>query len=178
MPSRRELLVLGMLATGVPVALAQGFKMDRVEVHSDDEIDYSAFKTFGWKDAVRPAERQQTHMSIIWYVERGLEKKGLKKIQDDDPEVPDVFVRYWAKGKSKIEGTPVSTRDLLPGGPENLTTSFDFRKASAGTLILELQTPDNTAVWRAGSNFSIDNKRIDAEVKRAVGILLSRYPPK
>ena len=179
MPSRRVLLVLGLAAIGVPAGLAQQLKMDTVEVHSDPEVDYSAFKTYGWKDPVVSAGSHTTHMSIIWYVDRGLEKKGLRKIRDDDPEVPDVFVRYYAKGKSTIEGTPVATRDMLPGGPENLTTSFDLRKAREGTLVLELQrASDDKAVWRAGSEFAIDEKRIDAEVSRAVEILLRKYPPK
>ena len=179
MPSRRDILVMVAIAAGVPSALAQQIKMDRVEVHADPETDFSAFKTYGWKDPVASTGRHETHMSIIWYVERGLEKRGLKKIRDDDPAVPDVFVRYYAKGKSTIESTPVATRDMLPGGPENLTTSFDLRKARAGTLILEMQrASDNQAVWRAGSHFSIDNKRIDAEVNRAVDLLLTRYPPR
>jgi len=118
-------------------------------------------------------------MSIIWYVERGLEKAGLKKIQDDDPATPDVFVRYYAKASSSIQGDPSQSQSLLPGGPEGLTTSFDLRKVREGTLILEIQrASDNKALWRAGSDFRIDQKRIDAEVNRAVGLLMSRYPPK
>jgi hypothetical protein len=71
----------------------------------------------------------------------------------------------------------VATRDTPPGGPETLTTSFDLRKAREGTLVLELQrASDGKAVWRAGSSFAIDDKRIDAEVNRAVDILL-RIPP-
>ena len=90
-----------------------------------------------------------------------------------------MFIRYYAKGKSKIEGTPIATRDMLPGGPENLTTSFDLHKAREGTLVLELQrASDNKAVWRAGSHFGIDSKRVDAEVSRAVDVLLRKYPPK
>ena len=177
MPSRRKLLALGVFAIGVPAALAQ--QMTRTEVHSDPDTDFSAIKTYGWKDAVSPAKKQDVHMSIIWYVERGLEKKGLKKIQDDDPAVPDVFVRYYAKSKSSIEGNPVSSRDILPGGPENLTTSFDFHKAAAGTLIVEIQrAEDNSALWRAGSSVSIDSKRVDAEVSRALEILFRTYPAK
>jgi len=169
--------VMGAIAAGVPSALAQ--QMARTEVHSDPDTDFSAIKSYGWKDAVSPAKKQDVHMSIIWYVERELSKRGLKKIQDDDPAVPDVFVRYYAKSKSSIEGTPISSRDILPGGPENLTTSFDLRKARAGTLIIEIQrATDNKALWRAGSTFSIDSKRVDAEVSRAIEILFRKYPAK
>jgi hypothetical protein len=170
---------MGLMAIVASAGLAQQLKMDTVEVHSDPEVDYSTFKTYGWKDPVASVGSHTTHMSIIWYVDRGLEKKGLRKIRDDDPEVPDLYVRYYAKGKSTIEGQPVATRDMLPGGPETLTTSFDLRKAREGTLVLELQrASDDKAVWRAGSDFAIDAKRIDAEVNRAVDILLRTYPPK
>ena len=179
MPSRRELLVLGVCATGVPAALAQQIKMPRVDVHSDPETDFSAIKTYGWKDPVSSAGSHDAHMSIIWYVESGLKKKGLTKIRDDDPAVPDVFVRYYAKAKSSIQGDPSQSQSLLPGGPETLTTSFDLRKVRDGTLILEIQrASDNKALWRAGSDFRVDQKRVDAEVNRAVDLLLSRYPPK
>ena len=73
-------------------------------------------------------------MSIIWYVERELEKKGLTKVPDDDPATPDVFVRYYAKARSSIQGTPNQSQSMLPGGPESLTTSFDFSKVREGTL--------------------------------------------
>jgi hypothetical protein len=177
MPSRRELLVIGAMATGVPGALAQQLRMPRVEVHSDPDTDFSTIETYGWKYPVSPAQRHDVHMSIIWYVERELKKKGLTKIPDDDPATPDVFIRYYAKAKSSIQGDPSQTQSLLPGGPETLTTSFDLRKVRGGTLILELQrASDNKALWRAGSEFRVDPKRIDAEVSSAVELLFRKYP--
>ena len=129
---------------------------------------------------VAPAERHEVNVSIIWHVERGLEQKGLTKIPDDSETVPDVTVRYYAKGRSSIQGTPVQTQEMLPGSPKSMTTSFDLGKVRAGTLILEMQrTSDGQAVWRAGTDISrIDEKRIDAEVQRAVRMLLAKYPPK
>jgi hypothetical protein len=180
MPTRRELLVLAAFGTIAPAALAQQFRMPKVEVHADAEVDFSEFQTYGWKDPVSPAEKPEVNMSIIWYVERGLEEKGLTKVESESETVPDLFVRYYAKGKSSIQGTPVQTQDLLPGSPKSMTTSFDLHKVRAGTLILELQrASDNRAVWRAGTDISrIDQKRIDAEVQRAVRMLLAKYPPK
>jgi len=179
MPSRRELLVLGAVATGVPAALAQQLKMPRVDVHADPDTDFTKIKTYGWKDPVSPAKSHDVAISIIWYVERELEKKGLTKIPDDDPATPDVFIRYYAKAKSSVQGTPNQSQSMLPGGPENLTTSFDLSKVRDGTLILEIQrASDNKALWRAGSEFRIDPKRVDAEVSSAVKLLLRKYPPK
>jgi hypothetical protein len=177
---RRELLLLAALAAVAAATPAQQLRMPKVEVHADPEVDFSVFRTYGWKDPASPAEKQEVHTSIIWYTERGLEEKGLTKIPDGSETVPDLFVRYYAKGRSSIQGTPVQTQELLPGAPKSMTTSFDLHKVRAGTLILELQrASDEQAVWRAGTDISrIDQKRIDAEVRRAVQMLLAKYPPK
>jgi len=182
MSTRRELLVLAAAAAIAPAALAQQLRMPKVEVHSDPEADFAEFRSYAWKDPVSPAERPEVNTSIVWYVERGLEGKGLAKVEPESETEPDLFVRYYAKAKSSIQGTPGQSQTLLPGSAETLTTttSFDLRKVRAGTLILELQrASDNQTVWRAGTDISrIDERRIDAEVQRAVRMLLARYPPK
>jgi hypothetical protein len=179
MPSRRELLILGSAALGLPAATAQQLEMHRVEVQSDPDVDFAALKTYKWKDPIAPAANQTAHVSIIWYVERQLAERGLTKVPDDDPAPPDVYVRYYAKGKARIEGTPSKGAQLLPGGPETTTamTSFDLDKVRSGTLFVEIQrASDSKPIWRAGSDFHVDEKRIDAEVSRAVGLLFSKYP--
>jgi len=181
MPTRRELLVLGLGALGARRTAAQQLKMPQVEVQTDPDTDFAALHTYGWKDPISPARDPSVHMSIIWYVERELAERGLTKIPDEDPTSPDVFVRYYAKGRSRIEGTPSQTQSILPGGPKTTTTttSFDLSKVRSGTLIVELQrASDDKALWRAGSDFRVDEKRIDAEVSRAVNLLFSRYPQK
>jgi len=179
MISRRLVLVLAVsgLAHG---ALAQ-LRMPKVEVQAAEDVDFSAFKTYGWKPPIRSAERHEVHTTIVWYTERSLEKKGFTKIPDGSDTEPDLFVRYYAKGKSSVQGIPGQHQQLLPGSAETLatTTSFDFSTVRDGTLIIELQQPDDTTVWRAGTDISgIDEKRIDAEVERAVRMLFARYPPK
>jgi hypothetical protein len=179
MPPRRQLLILGLFAFGVPAAMAQQLRMDTVEVQSDPDADFTTLETYKWKDPVSPARNQTAHMSIIWYVEQQLRERGLTKIPDDDPATPDVFVRYYAKGRSSIEGTPSKSQKILPGGPGTTTamTSFDLSKVRSGTLIVEIQNAsDNKILWRAGSDFRVEEKRIDAEVSRAVSLLFSRYP--
>jgi hypothetical protein len=180
MPTRCVLLVPVAMAAMAPAALAQQLHMPRVEVQAAPDVDFAEFRTYAWKDPVSPAESPEVNMSIVWYDERGLEEKGLAKIEPESETAPDVFVRYYAKSKSSIQGTPVQTRDLLPGSPKTMTTSVDLHKVSAGTLILEIQrASDNQAVWRAGTDISrIDEKRVDAEVQRAVRMLLAKYPPR
>jgi hypothetical protein len=159
-----------------PVALAQTFQMPKVDLDYDKHVDFSAFRTYSWKDPIAAAKDPQMHTRIVWYVERGLEKKGLTKKPEGEG---DLFVRYYARKKTGLKGTPSQDESYLPGGAGHLTTSVDIRKVLEGTLILELQrASDGKTVWRAGSGYgSIDKKRIDAETASAVRLLLSKYPP-
>lgn len=163
------------LALALP-ATAQDLRMPKVDLDYDQDVDFSTFKTFSWKDPAAAAKDPDMHGRIIWYVERELEKKGLTKAPEGEG---DVFVRYYAKGREGLKGTPSQGQSYLPGGAGQLTTAVDFRKVLEGTLILELQrSSDEKAVWRAGSSYgSIDKKRIDAETAAAVRLLLSKYPP-
>jgi len=157
-------------------ALGQPLTMPKVELDFDKDADFSAFKTYSWKDPLGAAKDPQMHTRIIWYVERELEKKGLTKKPEGEG---DLFVRYYAKGRESFKGTPTQNESYLAGAAGQLTTSVDFSKVSEGTLLLELQrASDGRAVWRAGSGYgSLDKKRLDADTARAVRLLLSKYPP-
>jgi hypothetical protein len=150
--------------------------MPKVELDYDKDEDFSAFRTYSWKDPAAAAKDPQMHTRIVWYVERELEKKGLAKKPEGEG---DLFVRYYAKGKEGLKGTPTQGQSYLPGGAGQLTTGVDFKRVLEGTLILELQrASDQKPVWRAGSEYgSIDKKRIDAETASAVRLLMSKYPP-
>jgi hypothetical protein len=175
MRARLSLLAAGLfllLAAPVP---AQQLKMPKVELDYEKDVDFSAFKTYSWKDPAAAAKDPNAHR-ILWYVERELEKKGLKKVADGQG---DLLVRYYAKAHEGLKGTPSQGESYLPGGAGQLTTGVDFSKVVEGTLILELQrASDEKAVWRAGTqHISIDRKRIDADTASAVRLLVSKYPP-
>jgi hypothetical protein len=174
MTTRRELLAVVPLVLASP-ALAQQLRLPQVEVDADPEADFSSFHTYGWKDPARPAADPRAHTSIVWYVDAELRKKGLEKVAEN----PDLWVRYYAKGQSRLKGTPQQGDSRLPGGTGSLTASVDFQKVREGTLILELQrASDEKVVWRAGSDFSsIDESRLDAEIRSAVRLLVGKYPP-
>lgn len=173
---RPRALATVLVAAFASTALGQELKMPRVELDYDREVDFSAFKTYSWKDPLAAAKDPQMHTRIIWYVERELEKKGLAKRPEGEG---DLFVRYYAKGREGYKGTPTQSESLLSGAAGQLTTGVDFGKVAEGTLLLELQrASDGKAVWRAGSGYgTIDKKRLDADTARAVRLLLSKYPP-
>ena len=176
MKSRRRPGVLAGVAVALAsAALGQTFTMPKVDLDYDKEVDFSAFKTYSWKDPIAAAKDPQMHTRIIWYVDRELEKKGLTK----KPEGGDLLVRYYAKAHQGYKGTPTQEQSYLSGAAGQLTTSVDFSKVVEGTLLIEIQrASDGKAVWRAGSGYgTIDKKRLDADTARAVRLLLSKYPP-
>jgi Domain of unknown function (DUF4136) len=172
---RRPSLLAGAAVALASAALAQTLTMPKVELDYDKEVDFSAFKTYSWKDPIAAAKDPQMHTRIIWYVDRELEKKGLTK----KPEGGDLLVRYYAKARKGYKGTPSQEQSYLSGAASQLTTSVDFSKVVEGTLLIEMQrASDEKAVWRAGSGYGeIDKKRVDADTARAVRLLLSKYPP-
>jgi hypothetical protein len=176
MRARLSLVTAGLALLLPALAPAQQLKMPKVELDYDKDVDFSVFKTYSWKDPAAAAKDPQMHTRIIWYVERELEKKGLKKVPDGQG---DLLVRYYAKAREELKGTPSQGESSLPGGAGQLTTGVDFSKVTEGTLILELQrASDEKAVWRAGTqHISIDKKRIDADTASAVRLLVSKYPP-
>jgi hypothetical protein len=169
-------VLTALAGLAAPPAGAQTISMPRVDLDYDKETDFSTFRSYSWKDPGAGAKTQEMHTRIIWYVERELEKKGLKKAAEGQG---DLFVRYFAKSEESVQGTASQGESRLPGGSGSLSTSVDFHKVTAGTLILELQRgKDQKTVWRAGSQYrSIDRNRIDAETAKAVRQLLGKYPP-
>jgi len=169
-------VALGLLAMAAPVARAQQFTLPKVDLDYDKEIDFRRFKSYSWKDTDAVAKDPQMHTRIVWYVERELEKKGLKKATAGEG---DVLVRYYTKAREGLKGTPSQGQTTLPGGSGQLTTSVDFHKVLEGTLLVELQrASDGRAVWRAATEYSSsDKQRLDAETASVVRLLIAKYPP-
>ncbi len=173
----RRLALVAVAATLVVAgAGAQQFKMPRVDLDYDKQVDFASFKTFSWKDTEAVATDPGMHARIVWYVERELEKKGLKKAKDGPG---DLLVRYYTKKQESFKGTPTQGQTTLPGGAGQLTTGVDFQKVVEGTLLVELQrSSDGIAVWRAATEYkAIDKQKIDAETASAVRLLIGKYPP-
>jgi hypothetical protein len=176
MPTRRELLVLAAMGAGAPAAFAQEFRMPRVELDFDPAAKFATFKTYRWKDGPFTGDNPKAQASIVWYTERDLEAKGLRKVAEGPV---DLLVRYYAKASKSLKGIPAQGESILPGGNGSLTTSVDFQQVAEGTMILELyRASDEKLVWRAGTTWgAFDPDQLDSEVERAVRLLLTKYPP-
>jgi hypothetical protein len=169
-------ILLGLSPSLLPRAAAQELRMPRVDLDYDKEVDFSKLETFRWKDGASSAPTPQAETRIVWYVERELEKKGLKKTTDARA---DVLVRYYAKAEKGLKGTPSQGESYLPGGTGSLSTSVEFSKVVEATLLIEIQrSTDEKTIWRAASEYRcVDPKRADADTASAVRRLLAKYPP-
>ena len=162
-----------LVASLVP---AQVLQLPKVEVEHDEKADFASFKTYRWKDSQVPAENPTVHTGVVWYVERGLQGKGLAKKAEGDS---DLLVRYYTSAKENLKGTP-SQSSSTTGTSSNLSTSVDFHKEMHGTLVLELyRASDEALVWKAAAPWSnVDKAKLDSEVENAVRLLLGKYPPR
>ena len=132
MPRRRDVLVLVASCALAPTALAQQLRLPKVEVHAAEDVDFSAIKTYGWKDPVSKAQKKETHTSIVWYTERGLEQKGLTRI----PEGSDAETEGWSNLELVVldQGKAIDTREKgrvvrtlhLCSDPEDLVPPIDL----------------------------------------------------
>jgi hypothetical protein len=176
--SPAALLALGLVLGPASASRAPGqeLRMPKVELDFDKDVDFSHFKTFRWKDDASHAPTHEGHTRIVWYVERELEKKGLRKVGDAKP---DLLLDYYAKAEESLKGSASQGESYLPGGTGSLSTSVDFSKVTAASLLIEMQrASDEKTVWRAASGYrSLDRKRVDAETASAVRRLLAKYPP-
>lgn len=176
MSSHRLPLSVGV-ALAATLGAAQTLQMPKVEIESDAKADFTAFKTFRWKDSQVPADNPVVHTSMTVYVERGLTAKGLTKKAEGDV---DLFVRYYTAKDESVKGTGSQQSVPLAGNPTSSSTRVDFSKQTSGLLILELyRASDMVLVWK-GTTVSpnVDKKRLDTEVATAVRRLMAKYPPK
>jgi hypothetical protein len=77
---RRELYASAALAAVLsPAASAQELRLPQVDVDYDKDADFGSFATYAWKEPADSAKDPRVHSSVVWYVDAGLRKKGLRR---------------------------------------------------------------------------------------------------
>jgi hypothetical protein len=159
-------LLLGSLWFAVPTAGGSAVSVDH-----DDSVDFSHYRTFGWKEGT-PAGRPSAEKRIVDAVERELEARGFRKVDGD----ADFYV---------ITHALVSTHTLEelsdPDYWEFYTgvTSVDPRVIGAGTLVIDLlDGRSETVVWRGLASGALTEipERNFRKIDRAVKKLVRRLP--
>ena len=174
-------LALGAALLAASPAGAQTLKLTQAEVESDPAADFAAFRTFAWKDTQVPAANPTVHTNVVWYVERGLQGKGLKKVADG----ADLLLRYYTSASESLKSQPTETvappsGATASGSIAGGTTRVDVHKERRASLVLEMhRASDGALVWKGSTpGASFDKDRLDSEVSAAVKLLLAKYPPK
>jgi hypothetical protein len=173
---KRRLVMAACLAMASSYARGQEFKISKgpdVKVSQDDDVDFTAFKTFAWVDNQEPAENPANHVRITKAVERELEARGLKAAGDAKP---DLRVHYLAKVEKKLRGT-TRQGDVYRPTPD-VKTVVDFSRVTEGTIIIELlDDTSRQVVWRAVASEPVGPPdEAEAQINRLVKALVERYP--
>ena len=97
------LAVAAVLVALAPQAAAQTFAFAKVEFEFDKDLDFTQLRTYGWAPLYSPAKDPANHVNVKWHVERGLEKKGLRRA----PEAETLLRRVLACGRrGKADSRP------------------------------------------------------------------------
>jgi hypothetical protein len=156
-------------------APAQVLKLPKAEVDYDHDTDFTALRTFQWKEGQDPLPNPARNMAMVSAIERELEKKGLRKATEGKT---DVRVRFYASLEKHLRGA--ARQSESPYTVSDLRTSVDIEKMSEGTLIIELYQGDtDRRIWRGTTTKVFRSAALDEEIIRSsVSLILRGYPPK
>jgi len=146
-----------------------------VKVDFDKDVDFSAFKTYGWLESQEPAPNLANHLRITRAVEAELEARGLTR---SDAPAADLRVRYTGKVDEKIRGKSSTERTVWPSSPD-LRTNVDLKRVKEGTLIIELlDGRSRLRVWRSTAHDtpSAPDRR-EAQLRELVKKSFEGFPP-
>lgn len=148
----------------------------KVEVGFDENVDFGAFRTYGWTKST-PANSRQAQEWIVHSIERELEAGGLTKLEDGEPDLlvaSHVVASIGATAGAAYIGLPTWGGGVIISDPSAYTQ---------GTLIVDLIEPDSEeAVWRGMATQAFEANpnmgKAKKKVEKLITKLFSGYPPK
>ena len=144
------------------------------EVEYDQTWDFGRYKNFAWAPFLEPAPNATTHRLLVGAIERALVAQGLAF---EPGAKADLFVNYWVKTNTKVEGDPAVDRTPRWGANDQRVV-IEFKEARVGTLVIELwDGVGQNLVWRSRVSGALGTtqevqQQIDAVVQR----MLADYP--
>jgi hypothetical protein len=169
-------LVLVALTVGAGAARAQ-----KVKVDWDRATDFTTYKTYKWTKIPTPRTPTQDMEKLIHVsADVQLEARGLKKIENGEP---DVYVGYSITlGQPKKQGATPSTTDSSSwqaGSSWSAQLPSD-QAARKGTLNIDIaDAKRNLLIWRGSVMAEVGDSVNDARVKVSKGIskAFAKFPP-
>ena len=168
-------------------AVLAGCSSISLETEHDPSASFEGRKSFAW--LVGPRETGDARVDdptvqarIKETIETALAEQGYK---GTTAEKADFFVSYKARINQEIE-TWQTTMNLPYGwrsamGPRKTVTAV--HEVEEGTLILDIVDPaSRNLIWRGIASAAIDRRKSPEErrarLRRAVSMLLDRFPPR
>jgi hypothetical protein len=148
----------------------------KVEVESDDTVDFSKYRSFAIRDGQlnsrNPALNSElTRKRIETEIRKGLEGKGLAFVESG---AADLNIRYTLGTMRKVD------REAYPAGWRGRGTRIVRVPYTEGTLVIDLRDAGTRSlVWRAIAREEKDDaSKLEGKLDDMVRKSFDKYPPK
>jgi hypothetical protein len=164
----------------VSAVAAQAYAQN-VKVHWDRATDFARYNTYKWTKIPSPRTPTPEIEELIHSeVDAQLEAKGLKKIENGEP---DLYVGYsvtLGQPKKQTAAAPVADSSSWQTGSSWSEHNPSDRLARRGTLNVDIaEIKKNLLVWRGSVVTEVGDSMNDARVKIKKGLskAFAQYPP-
>ena|SRR5438309_1218455 len=172
---RKYVLSVALIACGM-AAHAQ-----KVKVDWDRMTDFTPYKTYQWMKIPSPRPPMLEIEQLIYSaVDTQLGVKGLKKIENGDP---DLYVGYsvtLAQPKGRPAVAPVAESSSWPTGSSWSAHYPSDKAARKGTLDVDIaDAKKKLLVWKGSVTAEVGDSVNDARVKISKGVsrAFTQFPP-
>ena len=162
-------LALGLLLTLAAIA-------QKIEIESDQAVDFSKFKTFAIRDSRLNSKNPSLNSELIKKridadIVKALEAKGLENVVSGASQLN---VRYTLGSVRKAE------IETYPAGWRGWGTRVVRVPYTEGTLVIDLRDPSTRSlVWRAiAREEKSDAAKVEGKLDDMVKKSFDKYPPK
>lgn len=172
-------LIIGMLALG----LVAGCSTTSVVTDYADDVDFSQFRTFQYKDSgtTMADTNQLAHRRIVNAIRREMTASGLTEVESN----PDVYVSYYGRVDEQVVEmttfTGYNTQGIRwhrhPDDPQWVTTTTTHR---TGTLLIDIwEAAQKQLVWRGTVSDAVskDPERNNARIDGGIAEAFESFPP-
>jgi hypothetical protein len=152
------LILLSLVASVTPAAA-------QMWVDSNESADFSEYHAYTWREGT-PSRSSEVQLQIQGFIERELDKKGLRKVE----EGADVFIlTHVLADKHTLDQLSDSGYWEFWSGVRSVS-AYDLR---AGTLVVDVvDATTNDLVWRGVANETVSGaadkvlKKVDKSVRK------------
>ena len=165
-----------MKTVALTFLLALGAFAQKIEIESDDAVDFSRFKSFAIRDGRLNSNNPSLNSELVRKridseIRKALEAKKLTFVQSGPS---DLNVRYTLGAVRKLE------TETYPAGWRGWGTRVVKVPYTEGTLVIDLRNPETRSlVWRAiAREEKADASKIHDKLDDMVRKSFDKYPPK